>query len=257
MTTTLHALVTTATCVRGCTRLGMHHGGCGVVLEEPEADCRGCMPRGATDGLLCWPCYRRLHLMLTDLPWIERWLEVTAGRTAASALREDHEMRRGGEDDGAPAPVDLAAIDHRETLRIALDGWVEVLTDHSVLVGPDVRTAATCAAYLLTHLDRLADMDFIDALWADVADLTSTAHAIAPWRPTAQRVPHVPCPECQRVALVIFGGDEDVTCTACRAMIPPGRYGIWVRIFEAEHRAAEQAQREVDERTTELLAAAA
>lgn len=246
--TTTDPPVTSETCVRGCTRGGMHHGRCGDGPDHPDhpdTDCRGCIPRSATDGHLCWPCYRRLTLMLTDFPVIDEWLTVTAARTSTSALREDHEMRRGGEDDGAPAPVDLAAIDHCDTLRIGLSGWVDVLVDHTVLVGPDVRTVTSCSGYLLTHLDRVADQDWVDALWLDLADLTSTAHGIAPWRPTAQRVPHVPCPECQRVALVIFGGDEDVTCTACHTMIPPSRYGIWVRMLDEEHRRARVATAEV------------
>jgi hypothetical protein len=81
---------------------------------------------------------------------------------------------------------------------------------------------------------RIEASDFTKDLWEELAHVTSEAHALAPWRPELRRVEGIPCPECHNCALVIFGGEEDVSCLECRLIIPKERYLIWTRIAAAE-----------------------
>ena len=219
-------------CIRGCTRFGWHTSDC--PHDDPrDHTCRGCMPRSATDGLLCWPCHRRLELMLTDAPTVHDWLTAHLPRGSITRPKADHEWRRS-EGEAAPTPLDLNVLDHIDVFTACLLGWQDHLADDLGLQGAPERTAASAARWLLTHQPTLERRPWAADAWAEIADVTSTAHALAPWRPTATRIPGIPCPECEHVSLMIFGGDEDVTCTTCRTMIPPGRYLVWVRMLLAE-----------------------
>ena len=65
----------------------------------------------------------------------------------------------------------------------------------------------------------------------------SQAHSLAPWRTQVSSLDGIECPECHRMALVHFGGDDFVSCTSCKAVIEWGRYWIWVRELEARRTA--------------------
>src|SRR3712207_2539379 len=110
---------TTRACVRGCSLHGRHLTDC----EDRDA-CRGCLPRRAQHGNLCWPCHRRFELMLTDAPVVYRWLtgNMAAGQGAARA-REDFERSGGG--DGSPAPIKPDVMDLRDLLADRLSCWVD------------------------------------------------------------------------------------------------------------------------------------
>ena len=216
-------------CVRDCTRPRRHLTDC------PDRDaCPGCLPRDAEHGDLCWPCHRRLELMLADFPAVAVWLGGNKAGGSSSAARQD--WQRPGGEDGAPVPVDLDVLDVSEEIRASLAGWVETLVEKTSLVGPEGSSVPVDAAYLRTHLTAVECSDFVAVMWSELAWLTSRAHALAPWRPEVRRLTGVPCPECLAAALVIFGGDVDVTCQACRAMIPEDRYGLWVKIGADEVR---------------------
>jgi hypothetical protein len=63
----------TKPCIRGCGIRNRHLPDCDG--ETPSGrPCKGCLPRRAEHGNLCWPCHRRLELMLTDAPVVDRWL---------------------------------------------------------------------------------------------------------------------------------------------------------------------------------------
>lgn len=221
-------------CARGCTVRRRHLAAC----ENPD-DCRGCEPRAARHGRLCWPCHRRLSLMLVDAPQVDGWLNANLAASTSSAAKEDYERARGSAD-GSPAPLKVAVLDVRQELSDQLASWVDNLCEEHVggdgrpLRGPDSHTVAADAGYLLTWLDRVEASDWVADLWDELAETMSAAHALAPWRPEMRRCHGISCPECEETTLVIFGGDEDVTCLSCRALILPARYGLWVRVLVEE-----------------------
>jgi uncharacterized CHY-type Zn-finger protein len=105
--------------------------------------------------------------------------------------------------------------------------WVEPPTRF------EVDSAAT---WLRAQIERLEHCDDIADVFEALADVMSRAHALAPWREQVAKVKGIPCPECQRVSLVRFGGDENVTCLTpwCKSSFTPQRYGIWVQMLAAE-----------------------
>lgn len=90
----------------------------------------------------------------------------------------------------------------------------------------EVRSAAK---WLLAQLALLETCPGIGDLWTELAELMSQAHAVAPWREQAATLAGIECPECHKLTLKLFGGEEDVTCTTCHAIIKWNRYAIWVR----------------------------
>lgn len=220
----------TLACVRGCAMLRRHLTDC----LNPET-CRGCLPRLADHGLLCWPCHRRLELMLTDAPTVHDWLTANLPSGTGGAMREDYEKSTmTGE--GSPAPLHLGIYDTRQDLRDKLRLWVIELVEERDLKGPDQHSTKADADYLLAWLDKVETYEWVTDLWAELADAMVNAHALAPWRPQARRCYGIACPECNECALVIFGGETDVQCLRCRTVIPPERYGIWVSILLEEKR---------------------
>lgn len=234
-------------CVRGCTRLDRHISTCPDREMAPgqAGYCRGCEPRQAKYGLLCWPCHRRFQLMLEQAEITDRWLtgNLPAGNTAAR-LEDDAESRHGSAE--PPTPLTVAIFDMRRLLRDRLACWADDLAATANISAPrltDVTkireeniehlTLAANAKFILTWLSTVETFDWVADWFEEMAETMSDAHCLAPWRPTATRVPDIECPDCKRMTLVIFGGEEDVTCTSCRHIFDPTRYGIWERMFEA------------------------
>lgn len=221
-------------CVRGCTRLRKHLADC-----EDHEECKGCLPRMAEYGLLCWPCHRRLELMLHDAPTVYDWLTGNLGTGQGAAPLGD--FLTGKTLDGSPAPIKVNIFDVRQQLNDQLRLWVEDLCQRHDLKGPDHRygddprnaafNLTADAKYLKTWLDRIEAFEWVGEWWEELAQTMSDAHALAPWRPEAKRVNGVECPECGECALMIFGGESDVTCTRCRAMITEQMMGLWELIL--------------------------
>jgi hypothetical protein len=88
---------------------------------------------------------------------------------------------------------------------------------------------SSASRWLIAQLERLESSPGIRDLWGELADVMVQAHALAPWREQAAALKGIECPECHRNTLRLFGGDENVTCTTCRASIPWARYAVWVR----------------------------
>lgn len=237
----------TPSCERGCKWARHHIKGTptepGCPCDDPNHDgsvlghtcCRGCAPRPAKHGRLCWPCHRRLQLMLTDAPVVADWLHVHVLRTSTTQrIRQDYELAAG--DGFPPIPLDVEIMAQQATVERAVIGWCGTLLQATNMTGPDRLTVSTASAFLLVHLSTIELHDWVVAMFADLAEVQSEAHALAPWRPAMRRMEGIPCPTCSECSLVIFGGEDDVTCLNrdCREMIPPGRYGIWVRMMTEE-----------------------
>lgn len=211
-------------CVRGCTRLRRHLSDC----ADRDA-CRGCEPRLADHGNLCWPCHRRFELMLGDCGHVYDWLSANLAAGQGAAPTSD--FVTGKSIAGSPAPIKVAIYDVRQHLTDSLAEYVDELCEVERLRGPDRHTAQRDSSYLLNMVDRLERLEWVGDWWEHLAELMSQAHALAPWRPEMRRCHGIPCPECEECALVIFGGEQDVTCLRCRTIIQPERYGIWVRVL--------------------------
>lgn len=214
----------TSACIRGCAIYNRH-------LTDCEGDCRGCLPRRAQHGHLCWPCHRRLELMLTDADTVDRWLGGHLGSSGAAPIRDDFE-RPGSHD--LPDAIKVQVYDQRQVLRDFYATTVDELCEREALHGPDAHSAKADAGYLLTWMDRLEYWPSIGDLWEYLAGEVSIAHSLAPWRPEMKRVSGVPCPEenCGEVNLVIFGGESDVTCLSCKHVIPERLFGLWEEIVK-------------------------
>lgn len=210
-------------CVRGCTRARRHLTDC------MEADCSGCEPRTADHGVLCWPCHRRLELMLVDAPVVHDWLGANMPN-GVSAARPHQDWERKGGEEGSPAPLKVAVLDHRWLLSDRLSTWTETVCENLHLSGPDTAVIDRTAEFLLQMLPRIEDHWWVLEMFDELAETTSDAHALAPWRPELRRLDGIPCPECHWCALVIYGGDVDATCQECGTMVPEKWYPIWTQI---------------------------
>lgn len=220
---------TTSACIRGCSMYRRHLDEC----ESPDA-CRGCLPRRADHGHLCWPCHRRFELMLTDAPTVWRWLtgNMTAGEGAARA-KEDFD-RRGGGGDGSPTPVKLDVLDLRDLLADRLACWADDWAEQHNVTAPRHSIDAD-AEFLLRWLPGLERLDWVGDWWDELAETMTLAHALAPWREEVKRIFGVPCPECEESRLVIFGGDRNnVTCMSCKLIIPESHFDLWARIIAGD-----------------------
>lgn len=227
---------TTEACTRGCHMYRKHVVECEGAENET---CRGCLPRRATHGHLCDTCHRRLELMIHDSPTVIRWLtgNMTAGEGAGRA-KEDHERIGGGSAGETPTPLKIDVLDLRDLLRDRLTLWVDDWCEHKGLSGPDEHTPEKDSAYLLMWLPGLCGLDWIGDWWTEMAQTMSEAHALAPWRPTAKRVPGVPCPGCAETNLVIYGGESDVTCRSCHILMTEDKFGLWERVLKMDREAA-------------------
>lgn len=215
----------TTACIRGCSLYRRHLSDC----EDPET-CRGCLPRRADHGLLCWPCHRRYELMLHDAPTVHRWLTGNMA-TGQGAAAEGEHVTASKE---LPLPIKAAVYDIRELLADQLAATVDHLVELLGVSGPGRHSVTTDVRFMQTWLTSIERQEFIADWWEELADTMVQAHALAPWRPAVKRVGSIPCPECGEANLMIFGGESDVTCGSCRTMIPEARFGLWEQIVRAE-----------------------
>jgi hypothetical protein len=220
-------------CTRGCVRARRHATTCA------DTDCTGCQPRQAEHGALCWPCHRHLELMLTDAPHVAAWLHVHLPRGTTGKARNDAEQRQGTK--APPAPVDLDVIELTDRWAVSLYGWADNLADDQHLTHRPGTTVSESSAFLLRWLTTVEHATWVTDLYDELVDLTRDSHQHVPWAPEVRRVHGIPCPECHTCALVVYGGQADVTCQQCRLVIPEARYGIWTRMLADEHRAKADA----------------
>lgn len=242
---------------RTCITYGQH-------TQDCEHDtCRGCAPRQATEGFLCLACDTRLRQWLAvttvtrtpeghpinghvpgcdrsghagceyapnSLLWVDWWLGMSQSARITRAPRWD--SGRGGSSDLA-SPLSEAILSARQQLRHVVEATEckirERLGQEPAHMPRFELTEAM--AYLARHVIQLEDHhDQIQAAWYDLSALMVEAHTLAPWRAERRRIAHVPCPTCERKRLVIFGGDDFVTCLECGTVITSTRFDIWSEI---------------------------
>lgn len=247
-------------CARGCTRARRHLAAC---LDQDA--CRGCQPREAEFGWLCYGCHKRLENLLKNIPGqaalllamadargeVELSAPTTARLSAASprttTARDVRPLyaHRSAVVYGPSEPIRLACLDAVRELEDWLQVTVCLIEGDYQMAGPQEDTIASYAAWLLASIERLEwREDVSDRVFApakderqnqSLGDIMSRAHSLAPWREQVARLHGIPCPECQATTLVKFGGDDDVTCIRCQATMDQNRYGIWTRMLADEH----------------------
>lgn len=221
-------------CARGCTRRNRHQEACDT------DECPGCQPRTAAHGLLCWPCHHRLTEWLANGPnslaYAEHWLHANLPRGVSSA-GQDVKIRSLEPD---REPVSLARWDALQLLRGRVQSWLELHCQEHSLHGPDLRTVRTSCAYLTQWIDKLEEAPWIADMWTELAEVMRDAHALAPWRAEVRRCKGVPCPECEQCTLVIYGGDDVVTCSGCHMIYTRQQYDRWTELLVWENRQAAQ-----------------
>ena len=89
--------------------------------------------------------------------------------------------------------------------------------------------------YLSNWLDRIESVpDVAVSIYDTASELIKKVAAVAPWQPQARRLKGVPCPTCEREALVIFEGSSNVECRRCGEIYGRDRYDIWERVLSHE-----------------------
>lgn len=237
------------TCARGCTVARRHLAAC-----EDQETCRGCQPRTAEYGYLCFGCHKRLLNLLEVAGGQAMLLDVMAGLTGevemtALTTAKIRTMWRTASDQDfrylyarsaiashqASEPLRLACIDSQREIVDRLELWVmHLVNDYRTPEPGD--TPHEMGEYLLRHVERMEWRDAIGDELEKFCEVMSQAHSLAPWRETAARLRGIPCPECHATTLVMFGGDSDVTCLRCKAAMTHARYGVWTRMLADEHR---------------------
>lgn len=214
----------TEACVRGCSLYREHLADC---EGEP---CSGCLPRRAQYGHLCHTCHRRLELMLHDAPTVIRWLtgNLATGQGAATSGDKVTSSRE------LALPIKAGIYDERQAICDALAAWADDVAETLTVTGPLTHTVENDVRFIQTWLTTIERMDPIGDWWEELAEHTSNAHALAPWRPAMRRIASVPCPGCSETQLAIYGGESDITCLACKMMMTEDRFEIWQRVLKAE-----------------------
>ena len=253
-------------CIRGCVKARQHETEC------PDQDaCKGCQPREAAHGLLCYGCHVRLLDWLKNAPGQHLLLDVAAEPSMSQAM-DANDFNVPTTIYGAPSPLNVAAASCMTDLTDILSGWVEMLADQFAMSGPaamstqnrrenpqnrqlnprwsfyagesvwcdppvlfEIRSACK---WLTAQIERLESHPAIGDLWDELGTVMSQAHCLAPWREEAARLKAISCPECHAYTLARFGGDAHVTCTRCNVHLPPKRYAIWVRMLIADREKA-------------------
>lgn len=243
-------------CIRGCTIRQKHEEMCPVDDYETTAKyetnvvpwldqwqwvishtCHGCKPRQASNGTVCATCHHRLTDWLTGvngLTWVHWWLGRNLAASGSSAARQD--WQRVGTPDGHPTPLSIAVHDLRTHLSdrvLEVEDAVRDLFDRPSRDTPfNIRTACQFLNAWLTKIED--DGSLVGYVYEKLEEPMRDAGAIRPWRDRPRRLPGIPCPECDKAALAVMPGEENVTCRDCDCTLTPQRYLIWTHIASSE-----------------------
>lgn len=177
-------------------------------------------------------------------------------RSTTRALAEDEPVRIGAIDvaqeieDWVSVQVEAVADAHnaqgpkraltsheREHGRHGRWRWSDAAGEHVWHDPPPRFVLGPACQWLAAQVGRLEADPAIGDLWGELASLMSRAHALAPWRQEVAVLDGIECPECHKMGLVRYGGDDFVSCTKCNAHMDEERYWIWVKILNEERRA--------------------
>lgn len=167
-------------CLTGCTSFGAHKPGC------DEEECRGCVPREASEGGLCGRCWGNLQRDIRTAPSIVDWI-----REHVEPSSQWGERINSGDVD-APAPLSVTAVADADELHACLASWaLLILEEHPArLVGPRVERQwrADDGAVVGIKSTRISTAE-------DEPDRSAPPLGVAPYRrPLLSPLPGVRCP---------------------------------------------------------------
>lgn len=154
---------------------------------------------------------------------IEDWISVQI----EEVVRE-HDAR------GPERSMTAAAREHGEHGRWR---WSEYAEDYTWTEPPVRYVIGPGARWLYAQIARFEQRPEIGDLYEELGEMMSRAHALAPWRKECAVLDGIECPECHKMGLVRYGGDDFVSCTKCNAHMAEDRYWIWVKILTEERQA--------------------
>lgn len=230
--------------------------------------CPGCLPVEAKHGLLCESCHLRLADRLkSPMPYDtasgHRKYNLAKGSLiwAFQHIAGDLAPGRGSGEKVTtsrtpPAAASLGILDLRREILAEVGAWLSATCRAFGLHGPDwwrmrvdeaSRRAwapqdsaelADAIRYISTWLDRVETLPGVVQLYDASERLLSRVAAVAPWEARPRKLRGIACPECDRDALAVFEGSDNVTCRRCRAVFGRERYDIWSEMAEAERAAS-------------------
>lgn len=245
-------------------------------LEEWHA-CDGCKPRPATNGALCEPCALRLADMMAvgrqklgDRTFlIPGQGSIAWAHARLAGFLQPSQQVAGDKVGGSkvpPAPIALGNVDLRDDLAEYLGRWLTVVCDLRGLRGPDwwqqqqaetrrrrdaradswrpllPRTqleVTSAQAFLSGWIGELIrDADRARQLYTEASDLLARVKRVAPWQVERRRMPGLTCPKCERDALVMEDGSENLKCRRCREVVKRDRYDRWAELASFERQVA-------------------
>lgn len=225
-------------CIYGCVLDGVHEGDCPChdTCPDHEGHCRGCAPRPSHGAsYLCGSCfYRRLRRPLRRITPLYDWLVSRKAPLKATSYDGD----RVSSSSDRPLPYDVDIVELLGTFDMLLNGWATRVAREAP-PGPRPPVGAPAAAiWLDEHAAWLSEQRWVPKLIEHMAELNARAGRRAPWQPTRHRLP-MPCLRCEQQTLVLFGGEDWVTCTAddCDNVIGWARYERLSRAIAGVHEA--------------------
>jgi hypothetical protein len=220
---------TTTTCARGC-RWFDHH-----VSDCHTEGCMGCLPRPAAEGeqLCAWCSHRASEWFagvdrVGSLLWLEHWLGSNRGQHVRGQSFDQH-VSASKE---PPIPLNVDTHDLLVRLSDLVIGWESALRTEFDRPEPQVAfTLDGGVAFLRSWWPRLVrggDPDTVRVMWDEFRDLLTDAHAQFPWRQGIRHCHGVPCMTCGKATLVVYDGDDVVTCRSCWSLLHRDVYTSWV-----------------------------
>lgn len=179
-------------------------------------------------GLLCPTHHRRLSDALGaregigepgreshGLPWL--WSHLAAAWPSLSSLPAPGGRAHVGDPEAERL---TAVLGVRDDIRDTLASWTADTADRHRMAGPigvrcftdrppvgtDRLVVLRCAAWLLRNVELLECHASVPELLAELEDLMSRGHALAPWRPAPTLVQGIPC-RCGVVGAIHDHGD--------------------------------------------------
>jgi hypothetical protein len=215
-------------------------------------------PWHPTSGAFIWHTEK-----ITERRWVPSEASIAWGYDWLAADREPRQAAAGLDKIMSgkrmpPAALNLHVTVLRDDICIALGRWLRWLTEEFNLHGPEwwrhrvthrrheassvrmwrpqnASEVAGAQKYLHGWLDRIeAHSGLATAIYAEAEDLMVRVASLAPWRAEPKRLPDIECPSCERAALCLYAGDENLTCTRCREIVKRATYDRWAYLLEAE-----------------------
>lgn len=251
MTTEFHDIVTRfdehttidgeQACVLGCVNRGEHqpHCPCQDTCPEHAGHCTGCAPRQSHEtSLLCGRCYYvKLLAPLRRVPALWDW--YTSRKAGLKAATYDSDKITVSTDQPLPFNVDL--VDHLALMRAVLATWANTCARLAPAgAGPDDATAAASAKWLVEHAGWISEQQLVVRMVGHLRELENRGRKLAPWQATRHQLP-LPCTKCEEQTLVLFGGEDWVTCTTqgCDNIIGWFRYDALSKAIVQLHKSGD------------------